>query len=293
MAAYGWSTTPLLVPDSASSLTIIAANRPRDITLTNVDGTDLTPNLGRPRLEKSDLSVGLLSTPRINDWGTIFSIVKAPSLRNGPVPIAQRCGATLWFSHGHEPSADGHAVEWVEPNEWYLIASHVTTERVWWDVVGWGSGWGSTIDAAVRVGIKDNGLTLIAVGEPLTVASIEFHDRTFGHDEVMSLADSKAIGSEPTVKWDLTNGGILTVLGSHQPALSWDATSTRSKKRAISIMPTRGLSWRAETKVPIGTTNVLLGRSGDGFVLSAATPKVVRSETVVSLMNTPYPQDDE
>jgi hypothetical protein len=299
MAAYGWSTTPLLVPDSASSLTIVAANRPRDITLTDSTGTDLTSNLGRPRLEKSDLSVGLLSTPRINDWGTIFAIVKAPSLGNGPVPVAQRCGATLWFSHGHEPSADGHAVEWVEPGEWYLIASHVTTERVWWDIVGWGSGWGSTIEAEVRVGIKDNGLTLIAFGEPLTVASLEFHDRTFGHDEVMSLADSKTIGFAPTIKWNLnnetseTNKDVLTVLGSCQPALSWDATSTRSKKRAVSIMPTRGFSWRAETKVPIGSTNVLLGRSGDGFVLSAASPKVVPSETVVSLMNTPYPQDDE
>jgi hypothetical protein len=288
MHSIGWPSSPLLVPDATSTFTIASGTRPRSITLTDVEGKELST----ARLTSSDLAVGLLSTPRHTDWGTIFSVVKAPSLASGPAPIAQRAGATLWFSHGHIESADGHAVEWVEPGEWYLVASHVTTERVWWDIVGWGSGWGSTVDAPIRTGIKDNGLTLIAVDEPLVVASMEFYDRTFGHDEVMSLADNRSLGLEPTLRWDLFDES-LDVFGSREPSLSWNATSARSKKRAISVLPRRGNVWQAEAKVAVGTTNVLIARSGDGFVLSAATPVAAHRETIVSLMNTPYPSDED
>ncbi len=288
MRAVGWPSTPLLIPDANSTFTITSATRPRVVTLVDANSRELET----ARLAKSDLSIGLLSTPRINDWGTIFCLIKAPSLGSGPVPIAQRAGATLWFSHGHAASGDGHPVEWVEPGEWYLVASHVTTERVWWDVVGWGSGWGTTLDTPIREGIKDTGLTLIALGEPLAVATMEFYDRTFGHDEVMTLADHKSESMQPTVRWDLFDD-TLSVFGSREPALSWNATSPRSKKRAVSIVPTRGGTWRSEVKVPAGTTNLLIGKSGDGFVMNAATLTETKIEATVSLMNTPYPNDDE
>jgi hypothetical protein len=279
-----------MVPDASTGFTVVGATRPRKVTVAHDDRGELHHS----RLSASDTAVGLFSTPVIRDWGTVFALIKSPSLSTGPMPIAQRGGATLWLSPNVQESSVGHAVDWVNPGEWVLIASHVTTERVWWDVLGWGTGTGSTIDTPNRDHLKDNGLTLLAVDEPLVVAALQFHGRTFGHDELLGFADARTLPNDPWRLWLPTGADhhACSVLGSLNPALSWDAASTRVRKRAVQLTPTTGHSWRSEIKTPIGTSEARLG-GGDGFVFVAQRPLQVDTEPMRSLMNTPFPEDDE
>jgi hypothetical protein len=291
--AAGWPDTPSPLPDSTTGFTVTSGTRPRKVTFSTSDGADLQ----RPRLTATDAAIGLFSTPRILDWGTVFTLIKTPSLASGATPVAQRGGATLWLSAHAQASSVGHSVEWVEPGEWLLIASHVTTERVWWDVLGWGNGAGSTVDAPNCAQLRDNGLTLIAVHEPLVVATMQFHSRTFGHEELMNLADSKSIPSDPATVWipqvSTTFDPAISVLGSLEPAHSWDASSSRARKRAVQIVPTTGNSWRAELKTPSTPVEVLIGGSGDGFAITATAQVAPTTfEPVRSLMNTPFPVDE-
>jgi hypothetical protein len=291
MRAVGWPETPLLLPDSHIGFHVVSASRPRKLVASRPDGEQIQHS----RLSADDSSIGLLSTPKISEWGTVFALLKTPSLTMGATPVAQRGGATLWLSPHPQASSVGHAVEWVDPHEWLLIASHVTTERVWWDVLGWGTGAGSTVDAPNGTDLHDNGLTFIASHEPLVIATLQFHGRTFGHDELMGFADSKTLPSEPSKVWLPSRPSLsdsLSILGSIEPAHSWDASSTRARKRAVQIIPTRGHSWRSEVKVPAGTVELQLGTNGDGFVMNATTPVLAQHEPIRSLMNTPFPNDD-
>ncbi len=291
MRAVGWPDQILPPPDTTVGFTVVSDVRPRAVDLFDCGGQSIE----RTRLTAHDSTVGLLSTPKSLGWGTVFTLIKSPSLQGGPVPIAQRGGATLWFSREAVLSSGGHAVEWVDPGQWYLVASHVTTERVWWDVIGWGTGAGSTVDASCGAQLRDNGLTLIALNEPLVVATMQFHSRTFGHDELMGFADQRLLPSDPTIRWNLHDSVLADmVVGSVEPAPSWDATSLRSRKRAIQIVPVAGAAWRSESKTPRGTIEVCIGRSGDGFVISVDSPAPTPTyEPMPSLMNTPFPNDDD
>ncbi len=290
MRSVGWPHSPFLSSDETARVTLVAGARPRQVLLQDRNGTDL----GRLRLGEEQADIALLTTPRNNDWGTMLTLLRAPSLVAGPVPVAQRAGATLWFASGTPsgPTCPGHAVEWVDPGEWYLVASHLSTERHWWDVVGWGTGWGSTIEAELHSAHTDNGLTLIGVGEPIVAAKVCFHNRTFSHDEVVSQADVRLFPGDPTITWDLTDE-TLQVLGTRQPALSWDAPTARSKRKALQVLPARVPVWEAEVKVPSGLVVVQINRTGDGFVVSGAPRRSEQSVATVSLMNTPYPADED
>ena len=85
----------------------------------------------------------------------------------------------------------------------------------------------------------------------------------------------------------------ISVLGQLEPAHSWNASSSRARKRAVQLVPTTGQSWRSEMKTPSTPVEVLLGGSGDGFAVNAtAQVKPTVSEPVWSLMNTPFPVDE-
>ncbi len=290
MRAVGWPQSPFLSSDETACLTVVAGAKPRQVQLQNSAGADV----GRVRLAEHHADIALLSTPRNTEWGTMLTLLRAPSLVAGPVPVAHRAGATLWFASGTPtgPSSPGHAVEWVEPGEWYLVASHLSTERHWWDIVGWGTGWGSTIEAELHGALVDNGLILIGVGEPIITAKVCFHNRTFSHDEVVSQADVRLFPGDPAITWNLSDDTLATI-GTRQPALSWDATSARSRRKALQVVPARVPVWASDVKVPQGTVVVQINRSGDGLVVSAAPRRSELAGRTVSLMDTPYPVDDD
>ena len=294
MRAVGWPHAPDLSPDETARLTVVAGVRPRQVTASDLNGNEL----GRLRLAEREADIAMLTLPQNNEWGTMLALVKAPSLAAGPVPVAQRAGATLWFATTEQPlqSTAGHAVEWVDPGEWYLVASHLSTDFHWWDVVGWGTGWGSTIEAELRQGHADTGLSFIGVGEPIVMAKLCFHNRTFSHDEIVTQADVKMFPGDPTITWDVSSGAAdeaLSITGQPEPTHSWDAASARSKRRALKIVPVRVPVWGGELKVRSSCTTVRINRGGDGFVVSGTTPRHVPGGRTLSLMDTPYPVDDD
>jgi hypothetical protein len=290
MRTVGWPQAPNLLPDDTTQLTVVAPSRPRSMLLLDSNGTELV----KPRLTQRDADIALLTTPRNNDWGTMLALIKAPSLSAGPVPVAQRAGATLWFApSGHDAQpAPGHAVEWVTPGDWYLVASHLSTERHWFDIIGWGTGWGSTVEFDLTPALVDTGLTFIGVAEPIVLARLCFHNRTFTHDEIVAQADQRTLPGDPIITWDL-NDPALSIVGTRTPALSWDAATPRSKRRAVQVVPARTTVWETECKVPAKPTAAQLNKAGDGFMVCGSAPRIVHHEPTISLMNTPYPNEDD
>jgi hypothetical protein len=305
-----WPDHPAPPIGSTTTITIVASTKPRD-TAVQLPGSDATPI--KLRLRRSHEYAGVLTVPVLDNWGTHFALVQAPPLALAPTPVAQRAGSTLWFSPEPFPSRIGHSVEWVEPGRWYLIGSHVTTERVWWDVVSWGDGAGGTVDSPIHEALPDIGCSLLATREPLTIAAIMLVNRTFAHDDVVALADARELPFDPAYHWvprkvdgnlhlvDKTSPsaqrahdprGVIPVLGALKPSPSWDATPARPSKRAAALHPIEQHTWNADLPVGGGQTVVHIGRSGAGFVVSGEEEPMTADTPMVSLFDTPYPEDD-
>jgi hypothetical protein len=297
--SIGWSSSPTPLVGSIATAFVVAPTRPRKIEVLHgaqpSDGGTLRP---------TSLSLGVMFLPALPHWGTHLLVVQAPHVDEEPTPIAHRAGSTLWFANSPLKGRVAHPIEWVEPGTWYLVASHVTTERTWWDVISWGEGAGITIDAPLYDNVEDTGLAVMTHNRPLTIAAIEYHNRTFGHEEMLSIADAKELPEQPMYRWVPTvgaNGSMwageteqLTphLLGSLQPAHSWNASSARARKRALTMMPIKTPAYEMDVLVHPGPTTIRFGRGNTGFVVYGERPVDGPDEPMVSLLNTPYPDDE-
>jgi hypothetical protein len=138
-------------------------------------------------------------------------------------------------------------------------------------------------------------------------------NRTFAHDEMVALADARQLPDDQTYRWiprqhdgelrfvDQTSAGarrdsdprgVIPMLGTLTASASWDATSPKARKRAAALQPIEAHTWNAELTVQSGQTIVQIGRGGAGFMVSGEAEPITIETPMVSLLDTPYPDEE-
>jgi hypothetical protein len=300
VTSFALTGQPGYQPGEEITVTVVSDSGSPSIELVDRTGEPIPRGQQKP----IEANYGWLKVPHIEEWGTIFTLLKAPSDLSVPLPIAQRGGSTLWFADSPIPTSGPQLTEWVEADHWYVVASHVSTDHVWWDVAEWGGGFGSTLSVETPTESPDTPLLFIAAGQPLTIATLQFFNRTFGHDETMSFADGRVIPGDAASVWNLDpeNSQLVERDGTTQPmvisvnaqlAHSWNSTGPRARKRAVEICPSnqvasKRFTFTAET---VGTYTVRLSKRNYAFA-EVATPTQRTSSPMVSLIDTPMPAED-
>jgi hypothetical protein len=264
-------------------------------------------------------------------WGTTLFLVKTGEVGPKPVPLCHRAGSTLWITSTRSFISGRHVTEALDSNRWYLIGSHTSSELLWWDVAEWGGSTAVTLHVPRSNFTDDRGIVVVST-DGVAIERAHLYERTFAHEDTLAYSESRELPHEPTSEWkfdprqvildpETGRATVADLHGRNPSANLWGFTEAvrsagappRSRKSALASQPnsesrpagslltgSRSAAFIRATQGRPGATSEethivsVRTESKLRFTTDLASPSATdRNESpMISLMNTPYPNDD-